>query len=734
MHDDTGFDRETDVVVVGAGIAGLVTAVTAAQAGARVTVLEANDLGGRARTAQRDGFALNIGPHALYNEGTLRQVLASHLIDLPGGSVAGRGLGLVRNGARHQVTISPIGLAKSPVLKPRSRAKVLALFARLPRMDPTSLVGRTVADWLGDEPEDVQQFVQAFVRVSSYTHAPDEHDAGAAVTQVQLALHGVRYLDGGWTSIVDALTARAIGLGVKVHTHAPVSGHDGRRRTSDGVGERRRARGRRSRDRHRRARRGHSARRAPTSLGAMRSRAPVRASSLDLAVRRPFPDCFTLGMDRPVYLSPHAPTAKLAPDGQGLVSAMRYLSPGEDAGEPAAARDELARPRPAGRASPTPTCCGSVPCTRASSPTARRRPPAVAWPAGRASMRSGCPACSSPATGSARSVPWPMPARRAASTPVVRPHGTARASRHERHPTDRDVTVFDAERPRLVGLAYRLLGSVADAEDVVQEAWFRWAAADRDAIERPAAWLTTVVSRLGLDRLRAAQRARIDYVGPWLPEPIVEPMAASGPEHAAELSDSLTTAFLVLLERLTPDERLVVLLVDVFGESFATAATTTGRTEESCRQLAVRARRKLHTEPGHTRSPRSGASAREELAIATAFVGAVMSGDVDTVMSMLTPTAVLVSDGGPRRHAARRPVVGAERIARFVINIGKRAEAASLHFDPVWVNGRPGVQLSVGGRPYMVSTVDIVDGRIDRYWSFLNPDKLASIGTQVELV
>lgn len=295
---------------------------------------------------------------------------------------------------------------------------------------------------------------------------------------------------------------------------------------------------------------------------------------------------------------------------------------------------------------------------------------------------------------------------------------------------DHGAATFDAERPRLVGLAYRLLGSITDAEDVVQEAWFRWSAADRASIERPAAWLTTVVSRLGLDRLRAAQRARVDYVGPWLPEPLVEPMAGSEPEHAAELSDSLTTAFLVMLERLTPDERLVVLLVDVFGEPFATAATASGRSEESCRQLAVRARRKLRTAPATNQR----ASPREELAIATAFVGAVMSGDVDTVMSMLTPTAVLVSDGGPRRHAARRPVVGAERIARFVINIGKRADAASLQFDPVWVNGRPGVQLSVGGRPYMVSTVDIVDGRIDRYWSFLNPDKLASIGSQIELV
>jgi len=291
------------------------------------------------------------------------------------------------------------------------------------------------------------------------------------------------------------------------------------------------------------------------------------------------------------------------------------------------------------------------------------------------------------------------------------------------------VDAFDVERPRLVGLAYRLLGSLADAEDVVQEAWFRWAAADRAAIERPAAWLTTVVSRLGLDRLRAAQRARIDYVGPWLPEPIVEPMVASEPERAAVLSDSLTTAFLVMLERLTPDERLVMLLVDVFGESFATAATASGKSEEACRQIAVRARRKLRTEPEHHRG-----TAREELAIATAFVNAVLSGDMDSVISMLTPDAVLISDGGARRHAARRPVIGAERIARFVINIGKRITAAPREFHPVWVNGRPGVLVSLNGRPYMVTAVDVVDGQIDRYWSFLNPDKLSSIGRALDLV
>ena len=291
-----------------------------------------------------------------------------------------------------------------------------------------------------------------------------------------------------------------------------------------------------------------------------------------------------------------------------------------------------------------------------------------------------------------------------------------------------DVLAFTLERPRLVGLSYRLLGSVTDAEDVVQEAWFKWAAADRSSIERPVAWLTTVVSRLGLDRLRAAKRARVDYVGPWLPEPIVEMEMGSEPERAAELSDSLTTAFLVMLEQLTPEERLVVLLVDVFGEPFRAAAATLGRSEDSCRQLAVRARRKLREAPQHQR-----ASDAELLTTAAAFVGAVMSGDLAVVRAMLTPSAVLISDGGPNRHAARRPVIGPERIARFVVNIGKRAGPV-LEFAPAWVNGRPGVLLSRHGVPYMVTALDIVDGKIDRYWSFLNPDKLRTIGRHLDLV
>jgi RNA polymerase sigma-70 factor (ECF subfamily) len=302
------------------------------------------------------------------------------------------------------------------------------------------------------------------------------------------------------------------------------------------------------------------------------------------------------------------------------------------------------------------------------------------------------------------------------------------------HPSaaDERLEVFAAERPKLLGLAYRLLGSLTDAEDVVQDAWLRWSRVDDQTystIERPGAWLTTTVSRLGLDRLRARRRERVEYVGPWLPEPLVRPMPTNDPAQAAEVADSLTTAFLLLLERLSPEERLVLLLVDVFGEPFTTAASLVGKSHDATRQLAVRARRKLTDAHHEQRTP-----AREQLAIASAFVGAVVSGDVPAVMSMLADGAVLTSDGGPRQHAARRPVTGRDKIARFLVNVTRRIpEGATM--QPVWVNGSPGVLISSRrGRPLMVNVVDVEGDLVVRQWSILNPDKLGAVGRSVELV
>ncbi|MFN8024608.1 MAG: RNA polymerase sigma factor SigJ [Acidimicrobiales bacterium] len=313
--------------------------------------------------------------------------------------------------------------------------------------------------------------------------------------------------------------------------------------------------------------------------------------------------------------------------------------------------------------------------------------------------------------------------------------------------TPEHLALFEEERPRLLGLAYRLLGSLGDAEDVLQEAWIRWSRSDLDVVERPAAWLTTTVSRLGLDRLRARRRDRMEYVGPWLPEPIVAPITATGaspsadPADAAELADSLTTAFLVMLEQLSPEERLVVLLADVFAEPFPAVADLLGRSPDATRQLAVRARRKLAAAsaasdptddegPARIRTARPPAS--EQLAVAAAFVDAVVRGDLDAAKSMLHPDTVLTSDGGPHRHAARRPVRGPDRVARFLINIARRVPP-SMTIEPVWVNGAPGLVHSLGGHPYMVSILEVRDGLVHRQYSVLNPDKLAAIGRQIEL-
>jgi RNA polymerase sigma-70 factor (ECF subfamily) len=296
---------------------------------------------------------------------------------------------------------------------------------------------------------------------------------------------------------------------------------------------------------------------------------------------------------------------------------------------------------------------------------------------------------------------------------------------NERSESDH-VAVFARERPRLVGFAYRLLGSVTDAEDVVQDAWFRWDRADRDSIERPAAWLTTVVGRLGLDRLRARQRERADYVGPWLPEPLVrEP----DPSEFAEVSDSLTTAFLILLERLNPLERLVVLLADVFGESFSAVAEIAGRTEPAVRQIAVRARRKLHDGERPLAQPSPTAEQRE---VAARFLRAAVMGDRDAVVALLHPDVVLLSDGGAERHAARRPVVGAHRVERFVLNLARRLGGTSS--SAVDINGAPGVVVRVGSTPVFVLGIEVTEGRVQRMTVVLNPDKLQGVDHPIELV
>jgi RNA polymerase sigma-70 factor (ECF subfamily) len=286
------------------------------------------------------------------------------------------------------------------------------------------------------------------------------------------------------------------------------------------------------------------------------------------------------------------------------------------------------------------------------------------------------------------------------------------------------VRTFEAQRPRLLGLAYRMLGSVADAEDVVSEAWLRFAAAPDD-VRSPAAWLTTVTSRLAIDELRRQQRRREDYVGPWLPEPVrtaaagpAVPAVAPDPAVAVELAESLTLGFLVVLDTLGPLERAVFLLTDVFGTPSADVARATGRSPEAVRQLASRARRKV-------RDARARAGPADEELLAE-LVGALVAGDATRVVDLLSPEVVLTSDGGALRRAARRPVVGPERVARLLVNLTARTPAGA-DVAIAAVNAAPALVVRGRDLDLVLSAERDATGRVCAVRLVLNPEKLAGL-------
>ncbi|MDF2231420.1 sigma-70 family RNA polymerase sigma factor [Albimonas sp. CAU 1670] len=289
---------------------------------------------------------------------------------------------------------------------------------------------------------------------------------------------------------------------------------------------------------------------------------------------------------------------------------------------------------------------------------------------------------------------------------------------------DPAAAIFLAERPRLVSLAYRMLGSVAEAEDAVQDAWLRWRRAPGgpdgpagEAVENPAGWLTRTVTRLCLDRLRAARRRRESYVGDWLPEPVAQD---AGPAAAAEAAEEISFALMLALERLSPLERAAFLLHDVFGLPFAEVAAALGREEAACRQLAARGR-------AHAREtrPRFAVDPDEGARIAAAFFEAAGSGDAAALTRLLADQAVLRSDGGGRARAALNPILGAERIARFFAGIARKPGGPAFPWSrPVRLNGLPG-QLSLA-RDGMLQTVaiELQGPRIAAVYITRNPDKL----------
>jgi len=277
-----------------------------------------------------------------------------------------------------------------------------------------------------------------------------------------------------------------------------------------------------------------------------------------------------------------------------------------------------------------------------------------------------------------------------------------------------DGATFEAHRPLLFSIAYRMLGSASEAEDVLQDAWLR-ARQDEDAdVRSPRAYLTTIVTRLCIDHLRSAERTRMLYPGPWLPEPLAEPN-----QESAELASSLTTAFLVLLEQLTPTERAVFLLREVFELDFDEIARSVGKSEANTRQILTRARGRLRDS-----RPRFTVSRRESEAIVRRFREACVTGNLEELMTVLHTDAEFVADGGGKALAATSPVLGADRIAEFVIDVVGKLRWSESDPQLVTINGAPGLLLRhpiAGNGTY---SFDIADGRIRAIYVVRNPDKL----------
>jgi RNA polymerase sigma-70 factor (ECF subfamily) len=280
------------------------------------------------------------------------------------------------------------------------------------------------------------------------------------------------------------------------------------------------------------------------------------------------------------------------------------------------------------------------------------------------------------------------------------------------------VVPVEELRPLSFAVAYRMLGSVAEAEDVVQEALLRLH--DADDVSNPEAWLTTTTTRLAIDVLRSARMRRERYVGDWLPEPLVDDVGSTQLED----EETISLAFLVLLERLTPEERAVLVLRDAFDYAFAEIADVIGKSEANTRQILSRARRHVDEE-----RPRFDPDPEQRFALAERFLQAARDGDMDALVAMLAPDAVLTGDGGGKAIAAARPFVGAGPIARAVQTFAARGDRWGVTVAPALVNGQPGFRtLDEQGRLVNVFAIDVADGRIVRVYAVANPDKLAHLG------
>ncbi|WP_432824337.1 RNA polymerase sigma-70 factor [Dactylosporangium sp. CA-092794] len=283
---------------------------------------------------------------------------------------------------------------------------------------------------------------------------------------------------------------------------------------------------------------------------------------------------------------------------------------------------------------------------------------------------------------------------------------------------------FDVHRRLLFSVAYRILGSAADAEDAVQDSWIRWQAADRSTVADPRAYLARVVANVALERLRSARRRRETYVGPWLPEPILTTGDAAGPITDAE---SVSMAMLVVLETLSPLERAVFVLREVFDFSHAEIAAAVERSEEAVRQAAHRAREHVRA-----RRPRFAADPARQRQVTERFLAAARGGDVNTLLELLAPDVTLWTDGGGKVRAALRPIAGADRVARWFAGVGNVAyegvAPSDMRAEPAELNGGPGVVFRGPGRVIATLTFELdADGRIATVYNVANPDKLSAV-------
>jgi RNA polymerase sigma-70 factor (ECF subfamily) len=313
----------------------------------------------------------------------------------------------------------------------------------------------------------------------------------------------------------------------------------------------------------------------------------------------------------------------------------------------------------------------------------------------------------------------------------VRPSGeTIRAREDHQVTTNSDpgipgrrLDAFEAERPRLMGLAYRILGSIADAEDVLQDAWLRWDTADPDTVESARGFLTTVVTRLSIDRLRRIRARREAYTGPWLPEPIVTVGESSDdPAAAAELADSLSMALLVVLETLSPLERAAFVLREVFERPYAEVAAALGKHEAATRQLVHRARD--HVDAGHARFQ---ADRSTHAAVVQRFLTACQNADLDALMEILAPDVVIVSDGGGLAPAPRRPVYGRDKVARLLVGIGTNVPPGT-GFTLEYFNGSLGIVARIGDLPISAMAVEASSTMVTSLHLLANPEKLHGLG------